>query len=114
MTKKYFEAVSPNGKKSPQFIAPLRKSGALTFVSMKTAEAVSKFVTVYTGVDLTPNEVFARMVDCGLVIESVEQTLSDITALLECAKASKLGHMYEASPSEPEFEFKCLGKLKAP
>lgn len=111
MTKKYFVAVSKSGRTmGSQFIAPLRKSGVLSFVVITTGAPVQRFSTVYTGVDLTPEIVFAKMIDSGLVIESVQQTLSDLRVLLERSKSSKLGHVYEPDPAGPEFNFRCLGK----
>lgn len=111
MTKKYFVSISTDGGEEPHFIAPVRKSGALSFASMETREPVTRFRAVYTGVDLTPSMVFAKMVEAGFAFESVERTLGDLAALLERSRDAKLGDVYEADRSRPDFDFRCLGKL---
>ena len=113
MTKKYFVAASSEGHNEADFIVPVRKFGDLSFASIKTREPVSRFRTVYTGIDLTPAIVFAKMVDSGFAFESVEQTLSDLKTLLERSRDAKLGYVYEADQSRADFEFSCLGKLRA-
>lgn len=112
MTKKYFVSVSADPEKA-HFIAPVRTCGVLSFASITTREPVSRFRTVFTGVDLTPAIVFAQMVEAGFAFESVEETLSDLGKLLERSKEAKLGVIYEADQSRPDFDFKCLGGPRA-
>jgi hypothetical protein len=112
MTKKYFEGYdSNNPRKKFGFIAPVRASGTLVYQSIKKKVHVDHFVLVYTGVDLTPETVFQKMVDSGFVFESVDRTLGDIDKLLGEARKSKLGHVYKVKP-DVEFDFECLGKIK--
>ncbi|HHP7236479.1 MAG TPA: hypothetical protein ACFCUC_17740 [Desulfobacterales bacterium] len=112
MTKKYFEGYAPEvPKKNIGFIAPVRVDGNLVFQSIKSKKDVSQFVLVYTGVDLTSEIVFQKMVDGGFVFESVKKTLDDIDTLLKIAKASKIGHVYKQN-SHTEFDFECLGRLR--
>ena len=112
MTKKFFQPIDPKTNKAKKgFVVPVRSDGSLRFQSLENGNEFDQFMTVFTGVDLTPEIVFSKMVDKGFKFESVEQTLADLEQFLTQAKASKIGHVYRVKP-DSEFEFDCLGKIK--
>ncbi|MBC2606305.1 hypothetical protein H5P27_09615 [Pelagicoccus albus] len=111
MTKKYF--IATTGEKRPRgsdFVLPHRLEGGLNLVSTKNGKKIERFMTVFTGVDLTPQKILKKMIDSGLKIESVDQALEDCTRILEKAKESKIGYIY--STEDSEFAFRCEGKAK--
>ncbi len=48
-------------------------------------------LVVFTGKDLSPNDVFAKLVDTGRKIESVDGALKDISEYLEALSAQRIG-----------------------
>jgi len=112
MTKKYFQAIDPKTNKAKKgFVVPVRTDGSLRFQSLDNKKEFDQFITVFLGVDLTPEIVFKKMVDSGFKFESVEQTLSDLEQFLVQARSSRIGHIYRTKP-DAEFEFDCLGKIE--
>ena len=64
--KKYFQPVDPKTKKAKKgFVVPVRENGQLKFLSLDNGKEFDHFMTVFTGVDLTPQIVFSKMVDNG-------------------------------------------------
>jgi len=98
MSKKALVRFSPNEPErgSSDFLAPIRdEHGAATLASLKSGKASGYGLVVYTGREVAPNDVFAKMVDSGLKIESVEATLADIGDFLEQVSSFKVGDVLE-------------------
>ena len=69
-------------KSSSEFLFPNRNSGTIALCSIKN-NAPSEFgLVVYTGRDLSSADLFARIIETGHVIKSVEQMMCDLKIFL--------------------------------
>lgn len=93
MTKKCLVAFDPDKPqtKSSDFLCPVVNGGSLNLLGLKTRKIHAMGLVVFTGKDLSPNDVFAKLVDTGRKIESVDGALKDISEYLEALSAQRIG-----------------------
>ena len=86
-----FDPKNPEGSSS-EFLIPTRlDNGEMAFTSLKS-ERISEYgLVIFTGRDLAPEDVFAKLVDSGKRVLSVEKTMADINAFLEDIALHKVG-----------------------
>ena len=112
MSKKYFVGYDPEKpKRKLDFVVPIRINGKLNFVLIDKKKNIDHFMIVYTGVELTSNDVFKKMVDAGFKIENVDKTIEDITNFLTSAKNGKLGYYFKNLDDNESISLECLGKV---
>lgn len=98
MSKKMVVRFDPKNPKkaSSDFLAPFRdESGNVYLASLKNARNASFGLVVYTGREITCNDVFAKLVDSGMKIESVEEKQTDIQSFLTQIAQFKIGDVIE-------------------
>ena len=93
MTKKCLVAFDPDKPqaKSSDFLCPVVNDGNLSLFGLKTKKVHEMGMVVYTGKDLSPNDVFARLVDTGRKITSVDNVLKTISDYLEALRIQRIG-----------------------
>ena len=93
MTKKNLVAFDPSKPeaKSADFLAPVVESGRIVLFGLKSQKIQSMGLVVFSGKELSPNDVFARIVDTGRQIESVDTLLADISEYLAALKNQRIG-----------------------
>jgi len=93
MTKKLLVAFDPENPqaKSNDFLAPVGEDGRLVLLGLKSRKVHSMGLVVFTGKELSPNEVFARIVDTGRKIESVDTLFADVSDYLTALTNQRIG-----------------------
>ncbi len=85
--KKFISSKNPNGG----FVAPIQSNGQWALIEIKSNKQISEALVVYTGKDILANDVFKRIIDAGIKIESVDSLLGKIEELLIYLKSVKIG-----------------------
>lgn len=76
---------------SNDFLAPVTENGRVELFGIKSRKIQPLGLVVFTGRDLLPNDVFARLVDSGRKIESVDSVLLDMSDYLVALKDQRIG-----------------------
>jgi len=93
MTKKFLVAFDPETPqtKSSDFVVPVVESGRVVLFGLKSKRVQPMGLVVFTGKELSPNDVFARLVDTGRPVESFAAALKDISEYLTALKEQRVG-----------------------
>lgn len=91
-TKKCLVAFDPKSpeSRSSDFLAPVWDGDTPRFLGLDSGKFWEYGRVVFVGQDITVNDVFARLVDSGHKIPSVEKTLTDIGAYLGMVKERRI------------------------
>lgn len=88
-------------KQSSDFLAPIRdESGGLSLASLKNGKVSEYGLVIFTGRTVTSNDVFAKLVDSGKKIASVDETLADLEAFVGQLSSFNIGNVLELGTSE--------------
>ena len=68
--------------------------------SLKTGKEFPCGLMVYTGRDVTANDIFAKLVDSGRQFKSVDETLADLDAYVQALGDFKIGNVLELLPCQ--------------
>lgn len=105
-TKKILVAFDPARPKaqSGDFAVPISVEGTVRLVGLSSGKPVSQGMMVFLGREITANDVFAKLVDTGRKIASVDQTVKMIGDYLAMLQEHKIGNIValEAAPDSPE------------
>ena len=93
MTKKCLVAFDPDKpqSKSSDFLCPIDDKGGVCFLGLKTNKIHTMGLVIFTGKDLSPNDLFARLVETGRKIDSVDGTFKNIVEYLESLILQRIG-----------------------
>jgi hypothetical protein len=94
-----FEEKFP-GKKINDFIYPHVDKSETTFVGIKKTKHWTKGMVVYTGVDITANDIFAKIVDAGKKIDSIDNLMDNLQTYVTQLSAFKIGNILEIEKDE--------------
>jgi hypothetical protein len=75
------------------FVVPVLEDGRVFFVGMRSKKPSELGRMVYVGKDVTVNDLFAKLVDSGRKVPSVEQTLKMLTAYVVMLQEHKVGNI---------------------
>jgi len=103
MSKKSLVRFDPQktGKQSSDFLAPIRdEGGELVLASLKNGIESEYGLVIFTGRTVTSNDVFAKLVDSGRKIVSVDETLADFEAYVEQLGSFNIGNVLELKRNE--------------
>ncbi len=103
-----FDFDDSNSKLS-DFLIPVFEEGSPKFFGLKSCKSVDFGMMVYIGRDVTPNDLFAKLVGTGRKIENVDKIMQNIEEYLRMLQNYKIGNILaiEASPTETtEFQLK--------
>ena len=108
-TKKLLVAFDPKKptKKSSDFLVPLVSEGRVHLWGTRSKKAQDYGLAIFTGRGVAPPDLFARLVDGGAVIESVDDQMAAIQAYISELKATRVGSVYQVTVAEsgvPGFE----------
>lgn len=88
------------GKKINDFIYPhVDESGAI-FIGIKKSKRWAKGMAVYTGIDITANDLFAKIVDAGNKIDSVDDLINDLHTFIAQLHEFSIGNIIEIEKDE--------------
>jgi len=121
-TKKLLVAFNPERPtaKSSDFLFPVAIGGEPKFLGLSSSKYFEYGMVVMAGKAVSVNDLFAKLVDSGRKVESVDETLESIGNYFELLKAFKIGNVLRlmndsSSPSGIGLEktsFKPLAKKK--
>ena len=91
-----------------EFVIPALQDEYQSFFGLKSRNNCTYAALTYTGQEITTNDVFARLVDSGQKIESVDQTVQMLEAYLQMLQEYRIGNVLaiESIPDEPGFKLK--------
>ena len=84
-TKKLLVAFDPKRPehRSSDFLVVVLEGTAATLLGIRSKKPVASGLMAYVGREIKPNDLFAKLVDTGRKIESVEQTLRALEHYIE-------------------------------
>lgn len=94
-TKKFPVSVSyaEFNTNSSEFIVPIITGEGCCFIGIKSGKKYSYGAVSYIGKEISEKEVFAKLVDSGRKIESVDQALAMLTAYIQQLQGFKIGNI---------------------
>lgn len=103
-TKKFPVSVSfgTSQTKAHEFLIPQVDGQAGVFQGLKSRRCYPYGAVSYLGKDITMNDVFAKLVDSGQKIESVERTVKMLEYYLTALQDYKIGNIIGIEPSSEE------------
>jgi hypothetical protein len=103
-TKKILVAFDPDRpqSRSSDFAVPVAGPGGVQLVGIRSGKPVAQGVIVFLGREVTVNDVFARLVDSGQRIESVEAAVKLLGDYLTMLQEHKIGNVIALEPVEGE------------
>jgi hypothetical protein len=109
-TKKLLVAYDPSQPHpaSGNFVVPISDSTGLFFLGLKSEKRYEQGQMVYIGRAIMANDVFAKLVDSGRKIESVEATMRALEAYLRMLQDYRIGNILRI---EPTAEHECGFRL---
>jgi O-acetyl-ADP-ribose deacetylase len=94
ITKKMLVAFDPDNAAaiSSDFLVPVAEPDqGLVLFGIKSKKAIQLGMVIFTGKELRPNDLFARLVDTGRKIESVDAAMKDLAEYLAEVKNHRVG-----------------------
>lgn len=103
-TKKILVAFDPARpqSRSSDFAVPVAGPGGVQLVGIQSGKPVAQGVMVFLGREVAVNDVFARLVDSGRRIESVDATVKLLGDYLTMLQEHKIGNVIALEPVEGE------------
>jgi len=97
-TKKLLVAFNPDkpNSKSKDFLFPIYTEDNPKFFGLSSGKYFEYGMLVLVGKSVSVNDLFAKLVDSGREIESVDETLESIGNYFELAKTFKIGNIVQA------------------
>ncbi len=103
-TKKILVAFDPARpqSRSSDFVVPVAVLGGVQLVGVQSGKPAAQGVMVFLGREVTVNDIFARLVDSGRRIESVEVAVKLLGDYLTMLQEHKIGNVIALEPAEGE------------
>jgi hypothetical protein len=115
VTKKLLVAFDPKkpDHRSSDFLVVVLEGAEAKLVGIKGKKPVASGLMVYLGREIKVNDLFAKLVDTGRRIESVEQTLRTLDYYIEKLQEFRIGNLL-AVESDPVNGFKLVKLADTP
>jgi len=94
-TKKLLVTFNPSNPDAGagDFVVPVSEDGRVFFIGMRSKKRSELGRMVYVGKDVTVNDLFAKLVDSGRKVPSVEQTVKMLTDYVVMLQEHKVGNI---------------------
>jgi len=117
-TKKLLVAFNPEQPKTPSsdFLIPFQAEGRTILYGMKSGHEHMYGLMIYVGRAITENDLFAKLVDSGTKIESVDETVSLLRQYIEKLQSLHIGNVVRIQASHSgtsSFELELVAKTPA-
>lgn len=96
-----FDPSNPNAESS-DFLVPVVDEGSPQLIGVKGRKPADLGMMVYVGRDVTMNDLFAKLVETGRKIVSVDGTIKGIEAYLRMLQDHKIGNILSVKASSTE------------
>lgn len=95
-TKKMMVTFDPERptKSSSDFLAPLLQDGRACLWGTRSKKPQEYGLVVFTGRKVAPPDIFAKLVDGGAAIPSVDEQMEVIAAYIAAMKSARIGQVY--------------------
>lgn len=115
-TKKLLVAFDPSdsGGGAGDFVVPVPETGRVSFVGLRSRRLSVYGRMVYVGKDITVNDLFARLVDSGRKIPSVEQTVRMLQDYVVSLQQHKIGNIVSVETTCPPDGFRLIKIANTP
>jgi len=115
VTKKLLVAFDPKkpDHRSSDFLVVVLEGTEAKLVGTKSKKPVAVGLMVYLGKEIKANDLFAKLVDTGRKIESVEQTLRTLEHYIEKLQDFRIGNLLGVE-SDPANGFKLVKLADSP
>jgi hypothetical protein len=87
-----FDETQPS-KQIKDFVYPEMFSDGIALVGIAKQKKWNKAMVVYTARDITANDVFARIVDAGIKIDSVDNLFNNLESYVRQLENLKIGNI---------------------
>jgi hypothetical protein len=87
-----FDPAMPDAHTS-DFLIPWNRDGRRVLRGLKSGKDAAFGMMVFVGRSITENDLFAKLVDSGAVIEDVDETLALLRSYLEALQTLKIGNV---------------------
>ncbi|MBS0262398.1 MAG: hypothetical protein JSS02_10650 [Planctomycetes bacterium] len=87
-----FDPVRPDAQTS-DFLIPWHRDGKPLLIGLKSGKESALGTVVFVGREITRNDLFAKLVDSGMIIANVEDSLAMIDSFLKCVQLLKIGNV---------------------
>jgi len=95
-----FDPAHPDSQLS-DFLAPQwNKDGRPFFYGLKSGKEREYGMVVYTGREVSPNDLFAKLVDSGRSVLAVEKLLAELESYLNMIRTFRVGTVVVLRPSD--------------
>lgn len=105
-----FDPIRPRAQ-SGDFAVPVSVDGSVCLVGLSSGKPLSQGMMVFLGREITVNDVFAKIVDSGRKIASVDQTVKMIGDYLTMLQEHKIGNVVGLEEAPDSLEGFRLVKL---
>jgi len=103
-TKKMLVTFDPDRptKSSSDFLVPMLRGGRVCLWGTRSKKPQEYGLVVFTGRKVGPPDIFAKLVDGGLTIPSVDEQVEVIEAYIAAMKSTKIGQVCRVPPDGVE------------
>lgn len=112
-SKKVLVAFDPEkpDKQSSDFLVPIpTEDGGVALLGSKSGKVASYGLVVLTGKSVNENDLFAKLVDTGQKVPSVDECLTRLIAFNEQVKAVRIGNIVEIETANGELKLNVAAK----
>ncbi len=113
-TKKLLVAFNPEkpNANSSDFLVPVKVDGRYVFQGVSSGKFFEYGVVILTGMPVTMNDIFSKLIDLGVRIESVDNTVCLINYYFELLKGVKITNIIKIAQNvnEEDFSFEVLDR----
>jgi hypothetical protein len=115
-TKKLLVAFDPSDPDAGagDFVVPVSEEGQISFVGLRSKKPSALGRMVYVGKDITVNDLFAKLVDSGRKIPSVNQTIKMLTDYVITLQEHKIGNILSVETTAPPDGFQLTKVANTP
>lgn len=97
-------SISEPERNSSDFVVPWTCNNKTVFIGLKSRKEVPYGLVVYIGKAITESDIFSRMVDSGLAIKNVDNTIADIRTYFKLLQTFKIGNVVRLVSSGLELD----------
>ena len=110
MTKKSLVQFDPENPTRPSsdFLVPTREGGSSVLLGSASHRVSRLGLVVYVGRELTAQDLFARLVETGRAIDSVDAALADCASFLDQVSSLRIGQVVQTEDRAESGEFRLV------
>ena len=100
-----FDPATPDAQSS-DFLIPWSREGQAVFLRLKSGREHKNGMMVFVGRLISEKDLFAKLVDSGAFVSSVEETLDNLRNYIDQLQALKVGNVVRIATESGEATFR--------